>query len=45
MHAWDEANPPGAHGRHEYAMETYGLTEDGIRAAFAGYYDRFGNLL
>lgn len=45
MHAWDEANPPGAHGRHEYAMATYDLSEDRIRAAFAGYYARFGDLL
>jgi hypothetical protein len=34
-------NAPGAHGKHEYTLEEHGLEDGAIRAAFAGYLDRF----
>jgi len=34
-------NPQGKHGRHEYALEEYGLTPDRVRARFAGYVERY----
>jgi hypothetical protein len=36
------ANPKGKHGRHEYALAEYGLTEEQVRARFAPYIRRFG---
>jgi hypothetical protein len=38
---YSRRNAPGAHGKHEYTLEEYGLEESAIRAAFAGYLDRF----
>jgi hypothetical protein len=34
-------NPQGKHGRHEYALEEYGLDPGEVRARFADYVDRF----
>jgi hypothetical protein len=35
------ANPRGRHGRHEYALEEYGLDPGAVRERFAAYVDRF----
>lgn len=42
MAEWAAANQRGSRGEHRYSAEEYGLTDDGIRAAFASYTDRFG---
>lgn len=42
MQAMLDANPQGKHGKHEYALEDYGLTREGVYAHFADYIDRFG---
>lgn len=34
-------NPKGKHGRHEYALEDYGLTRDRVHAEFADYIERY----
>lgn len=34
-------NPKGKHGRHEYALEEYGLTREGVHERFAGYIERY----
>jgi hypothetical protein len=41
MEAWQAAHPRGQRPAHEYSLEDYGLTEHGIKAAFAGYRARF----
>ena len=38
---YSRRNAPGAHGQHVYTLEEYGLEGGAIRAAFAGYLDRF----
>lgn len=38
---YSRRNAPGAHGKHEYTLEEYGLEGGAIRSAFAGYLDRF----
>ena len=38
---YSRRNAPGAHGKHEYTLEEYGLESDAIRDAFAGYVERF----
>jgi hypothetical protein len=35
------ANPRGAHGVHEYAVEEFGMNRDAVRRHFAFYVDRF----
>ncbi|MDD5175960.1 MAG: sulfotransferase [Sterolibacterium sp.] len=45
MRAWEANNPPGKHGRHKYTLESVGLRESDIRAAFADYLERFGKLI
>jgi hypothetical protein len=45
MQEWEAANPPGKHGQHRYALEGSGLTAADVRAAFAGYLERFGGLI
>ena len=45
MMQWEASNPPGKHGKHSYSLEWCGLTADQVRAAFAAYLDRFGNLV
>jgi hypothetical protein len=37
-----EANPKGKHGKHQYALEEYGLEADAVRERFAPYIERFG---
>ncbi len=41
---WAGANPPGAAGRHEFTLDEYDLTRDGVRADFDFYLERFGDL-
>lgn len=39
---YNSRNAPGNFGSHAYTVEQYGLSEEAIRAAFAGYIERFG---
>ncbi len=41
LEAHVEANPQGKHGRHEYALADYGLTEAQVLERFAPYIERF----
>ena len=41
MEAWQTAHPRGERPKHDYSLEEYGLTEDGIKNAFSGYRSRF----
>jgi Sulfotransferase family len=41
MQAMLDANPQGKHGKHEYALEDYGLTRDAVYTHFADYIERF----
>lgn len=34
-------NPKGKHGRHEYSLEDYGLSRDGVHERFADYIERY----
>jgi len=36
MRDWIAANPEGKHGRHEYTLQQFGLTEGMVRERFAG---------
>jgi len=36
-----DAHPMGKHGKHDYRLEEYGLSEQQIRARFAFYIERF----
>jgi hypothetical protein len=35
-------NPKGKHGKHEYSLEEYGLSREGVHERFAGYIERYG---
>lgn len=41
MDGYMAANPKGKHGTHDYTLERYGLTREGVHAAFAGYIERY----
>jgi hypothetical protein len=41
MTEWRDANPPGLHGTHEFSLEEFGLSADGVREQFGFYLDRF----
>ena len=41
LDTWLLKHRSGAHGEHRYTPEEYGLTEQGIRADYAFYIDRF----
>lgn len=41
MQRWEDVNPEGKHGKHEYAVEEFGLTTGMIDVAFRQYIDRF----
>jgi len=41
---WEADNPPGKHGKHSYTLESLGLETGKVRAAFAGYLERFSGL-
>ena len=40
MVAWITANPQHKHGRHEYTLAQFGLSEAGVHARFADYIER-----
>lgn len=42
MQATLDANPKGKHGKHEYRLEDYGLTREGVHAHFRDYTERYG---
>jgi hypothetical protein len=37
-----EAHPQNKHGKHDYGLEEFGLTADGIRSRFFDYARRYG---
>ena len=41
MRDWQRSNAQHGHGTYTYTAEEYGLTDEKIRDAFAGYIDRF----
>lgn len=41
MQAMLDANPQGKHGKHDYALEDYGLTRETVYAHFRDYIERF----
>lgn len=41
LRAHAAAHPQGAHGRHEYSLEPYGLTPERVRARFEDYIRRY----
>ncbi|MDQ6607586.1 MAG: sulfotransferase, partial [Actinomycetota bacterium] len=44
MRGWLEQNPRDRHGIHDYDERVFDLPPDRVRAAFAGYLDRFDSL-
>jgi hypothetical protein len=42
MEEWRTANPPGAHGSHEFTLDEFGISADAVRDQFGFYLDRFG---
>jgi hypothetical protein len=40
---YDERNHQHQHGKHDYTLEEFGLTREGIEAAFADYLAKFGD--
>jgi hypothetical protein len=42
MEQWHAANRTGAHGKHHYTAEQFGLTEAQIRSDFDAYIKRYG---
>jgi hypothetical protein len=45
MRRWEQNNMREKHGKAVYSPEAFGMTDTGIREAFASYIDRFGNLI
>jgi hypothetical protein len=41
MEAWQHDHPRGKRPAHDYSLSEYGLTEEGIKAAFATYRSRY----
>lgn len=41
MHAYMDANPKGKHGKHEYSLERYGLSREGVHKTFGDYIERY----
>ena len=41
MSAFLAGNPKGKFGKHEYSLEEFGLTREGVRAHFRDYCERF----
>jgi hypothetical protein len=41
MESWAAAHPRGAHGRHEYAIQDFGLSPAAVRSRFGFYLERF----
>ena len=42
MADWRAANPPGAHGTHEFSLDEFGLSAAFVHERFGFYLDRFG---
>ncbi len=42
LQAWQEANPQGAHGAHNYRKEQFYLSDGEVHERFASYYRHFG---
>ena len=42
---WDEDHPRDKHGRIQYSLEKYGLTEERVREAYAPYIERFADYM
>lgn len=42
MRDWVATHPQGQHGEHRYDLETYGLSEEAVREAFADYIEEYG---
>lgn len=45
MSRWTVENRRGARGEHKYAAQDFGLDDQQIRAAFAGYLDEFADFI
>lgn len=43
MEAWHILNEQGMHGKHQYSLEEFGLTDTDIEENFGGYIQRFIN--
>lgn len=41
MHAYMADNPHGKHGKHSYALETYGLTREAVHEEFRDYIEAY----
>jgi len=41
MQAWLDDNPQGKFGRHEYELDQFGLTPEGVRKRFERYLSRY----
>lgn len=41
MNGYMANNPKGKHGKHEYVLEEYGLTRQGVHERFSDYIERF----
>jgi len=41
MREWRAANPPGAHGTHDFSLSEFGLSADHVRDRFDFYLERF----
>ncbi|GAA0318767.1 sulfotransferase [Sphingomonas oligophenolica] len=41
MHAWLDANPQGKFGKHEYDLEKYGISVEGLAPKFDRYLSRY----
>jgi Sulfotransferase family len=42
---WLEENVQHMHGKHEYSLEEYGLTQDGIQSGFGAYMEKYSAYL
>jgi hypothetical protein len=42
VEAYSASHPKGKHGKHEYDLESYGLTRERVYERFARYIERFG---
>jgi Sulfotransferase family len=45
IHRYDERNRQHQHGRHDYTLEEFGLTREGIESAFHDYLMRYGDMV
>ena len=45
LEQWERDNPRYKHGKPDYSLETFGLTEERVNEAFAPYIERFAEYL